>query len=139
MEETPTNELIGRLTKGLSPEGRAALERLEALEAEAVENAGPGEIPDTGPALELMDALSDEDRKTVARIMDLKIRAYEARGKEYLERADELERLEAVFDRAEELERAAGREPGPNMTLGEALAILGRHGESAPALDSDPS
>ena len=135
-ESPPTNELIGRLTKGLSPEGRAALERLETLEAEAVANAGPGETPDTAAALELLDGLPDGDWETVARIMGLKARALEARGNEYLERADELEPLETVFERAHELERAAGREPDPAMTLGEALAVLGRHGVDAPEIDT---
>ncbi len=72
MEETPpTNELIGRLAAGLSPEGRAALGRLEELEA--------SETPDVGAALGLVDleALTAKDRGTIVRILELRARAHE--------------------------------------------------------------
>ena len=85
MEETPpTNELIGRLARELSPDGREILGRLEALEAEAVANAAPEDLPDVGAALRLLDALPVGDRGTVSRILGLKIRAHEVRGDERL-------------------------------------------------------
>ena len=124
----PTNDLIGRLTRELSPDGREIFGRLEALEAEAVANAAPGDLPDVGAALGLLDALPVGDRGIVLRILGLKTRAYEARRGEYLVAANAAERGAAAFERAHELERAAGREPDPNMTLAEALAVMERHG-----------
>ncbi len=121
MDETPqTNELIARLSAGLSLDGRAALERLEELEA--------AETPDVGAGREILDGLPDEDRGTVARIMGLKARAYGARAEEYQESADVAEQGIAVFELAHEQERAAGREPDPTMTLAEALAVVQQAG-----------
>lgn len=125
MEEAPqTNELIARLAAGRSPGGRAALERLEELEA--------AEAPDVGAGLEILDGVPEEDRGNIARIMGLKARAYGARAEEMREGAGAAGRGVAVFERAHELERAAGREPDPTMTLAEAVAVLERHGEAAP-------
>jgi hypothetical protein len=136
----PTNELIGRLTGRLSPAGRAALGRLEALGAQAAGNTAPGEPPDTGAALELIESLPDGDRETVSRILVLKTRAHLARAEEYRQGAAASERGTAALERAHELERAAGREPDPNMTLAEALAVLERHGVMrwTPAEEPDP-
>lgn len=132
MEETPpTNELIARLVAGLSPEGRAALVRLDELEA--------AQTPDVGADLGLVDleALTAKDRGTIVRILALRARAYEAQAEEYQEGAAVAEQGVAVLERAHELERAAGREPDPTMTLAEALAVLERHGGTCPRFPTD--
>ncbi len=129
MEETPpTNELIARLTKELSPADRAALGRLEELEA--------AETLEVSSALGLMDleALTAKDRGTIVRILELRARAYQTRAEEYREGADAAERGTAALERAHELERAAGRESAPTMTLAEAIAVLERHGEDVPEI-----
>src|SRR3712207_6230948 len=43
----------------------------------------------------------------------------------------------SVIERAQELERAEGGEPNESMTLREALTVLERHGEDAPAIDTE--
>lgn len=139
MDETPpTNELIGRLAGKLSPAGRDALAHLDSVEP------GPlsGMESDVDGALGLMDqeALTAEDRGTIVRILELRARGYEARGDDYRQAASAAERGTDAVERAHELERAAGREPDPAMTLAEALAVLERHGVMrwTPAYEPDP-
>ncbi|MDP9475609.1 MAG: hypothetical protein M3R38_07950 [Actinomycetota bacterium] len=138
MDETPsTNELIERLTAKLSPAGREVQEELEVLTGTLDASADVEARIDE--AIAHMGRLPEEDQNLLSQIARLKSRAYGQRAEEY-RRGEHAARLGmAALERAYELERAAGREPGPNMTLGEALAILGRHGEGAPTLDSDPS
>jgi hypothetical protein len=71
MENTPpTNELIERLTRSLSPEGREILERVEALAPVAEPDPASPE-----PAVALVESLPDADRAVIYGIMGLKARA----------------------------------------------------------------
>ncbi|HEV2743998.1 MAG TPA: hypothetical protein VGV91_12640 [Rubrobacter sp.] len=127
MEETPpTNELVGRLAGKLSPAGRDALARLDSMEPDPLS----GTEPDVDGALGLVDleALTAKDRGTIVRILELRARHQAAREDEYLKATSAAEHGTATLERAHKLERAAGREPDPNMTLAEALAVLERHG-----------
>jgi hypothetical protein len=138
MDETPpTNELIEQLTARLSPEGREVQEQLEVLTGTLDASADVEARIDE--AIAHMGRLPEEDQNLLSQIARLKARAYGQRAEEYREGERAARLGMAALERAYELERAAGREPGPNMTLGEALEILRRHGESAPAPDSGPS
>ena len=127
MENTPhANELIERLTRSLSPEGREVLEVVEALApVTETDSANPE------PAAALIKSLPDADRTTIYRIMGLKARAHQSQAEEYAEEARFASQAVAVIDHARDLERAAGREPDEGMTLGEALEVLKAHGKDA--------
>jgi hypothetical protein len=138
MDHTPpTNELIERLEARLSPAGNKALEELKVLETkfantEGAESMPPDRVPGMDEALEVLGPLSDKDRALVSQILQLRARAHEEQGKEYMEDVRQGKLAVAIIVRAQELERAAGREPGAHMTLGDALVVLENHGESVP-------
>lgn len=123
----PTNDLIERLTESLSPEARGILERVEALEPVAETDPADPEL-----AVALIESLPDEDRATIYRIVELKARAYQRQGEEYKEGARFASQAVGLIDRALDLERADGREPGEDMTLGEALEVLKAHDRGLP-------
>jgi hypothetical protein len=84
MENTPpTNELIERLTRSLSPEAHEILERVEALAP--IAETDPA---DPEPAVALIESLPDADRTAIYRIMGLKARAYHHRGEGTRKRRD---------------------------------------------------
>ena len=130
MDETPTtNALIDSLTARLSPEGREVQEELEVLTGTLdADTALEARIDE---ALAHMGHLPEEDQSLLSQIAQLKARAHERRGEEYMSEAKKL-RDASLIERALELERAAGRTPAENMTLDEALEVLERHGEAAP-------
>ena len=131
MDETPTtNELIDSLTARLSPEGREVQEELEVLTGTLdADTALEARIDE---ALAHMGHLPEEDQSLLSQIAQLKARAHERRGEEYMAEAKMLRDAASPIERALELERAAGRTPAENMTLDEALEVLKRHGEDAP-------
>ncbi len=142
MDETsPTNELIERLAGRLSPEGRETLEDLDVFGSAFVETGGTaGMAPETLAGMEgIMDRLEtlpEEDQALIGRIVQLKQQAAGSAAEEAAEGQRTAQLGLYAFDRAHELEHAAGREPDPDMTLSEALAILERHGEEVPGLDA---
>ncbi len=139
MNETPpTNELVESLIGRLSPEGRKVQAELDAI----MDTLDPDTLEDEGEALmeqamDRMERLPEEDRALLQQIARLKARAYEQRGEEYMGEARYFEEIAGLIDRALELERAAGRDPGEGMTLGEALEVLKAHGEAVPDLGTE--
>jgi hypothetical protein len=130
MENTPpTNELIEQLTRSLSPEGREVLDLVEALEPVTEADSSNPE-----PAAALIESLPNADRTTIYRIMGLTARAHQSQAEEYAEEARFASQAVAVIDHARDLERAAGREPDEDMTLGEALEVLKAHGKERTVL-----
>jgi len=124
------NELIERLTARLSPEGREVQEELEVLTGTLDANADVGARIDE--ALAHMGRLSEEDQGLLSQIAQLRSQAYGRRVEEYREGEHAAQLGIVALERAHELERAAGRDPDPDMTLAEALAILERHGVGGP-------
>ncbi len=90
MDETPpTNELIERLTAKLSPAGREVQQELEVLTGTLDASAEMEARIDE--ALAHMDHLSEEDQNLLSQIAQLKARAHERRGEEYMAEAKMLE------------------------------------------------
>ena len=83
-------------------------------------------------ALGHMDHLSEEDQNLLSQIAQLKARAHESRGEEYMAEAKMLQEAASLIERAQAIQHAAGKRVDEGMTLGEALDILKRHGEDAP-------
>ncbi len=131
MDETPpTNELIERLTAKLSPEGREVQEELEVLTGTLDANVEmEARIEE---ALAHMDHLSEEDQNLLSQIAQLKARAHESRGEEYMAEAKMLQDAASLIERAQAIQHAAGERVDESMTPGEALDILKRQGENAP-------
>ena len=127
----PTNDLITQLEGQLSPDGRQALKEINALELKFATTEG-AQGPSVEEALGILDALSDRDRELASQILQLRGRAYEERAAEYLEDSRQALLDASVIERAQELERGAGREPDERMTLGEALEIFREHGKPVP-------
>ena len=93
MDETrPTNELIERLTAKLSPAGREVQEELEVLTGTLDANAEMEARIDE--ALAHMGHLSEEDQTLLSQIAQLKARAHESRGEEYMRHGEEAPDLE---------------------------------------------
>ena len=137
--QPPTNELIQRLEASLSPPAREIHEEMQA----AIEAAANGEMPEMGIESRLAEAMAraetlpEAEREAISRIASLKARALDRRIEEDLEVAGQAELAVSVIERAQELERSAGKEPNEDMTLEEALAVLESHGENAPALNTE--
>ena len=100
MDPRPTNDLIAQLERRLSPDGRKALEDINALELKFATTEG-AQGPTVEAALSVLDALSDRDRECelVSQILQLRGRAYEERAAEYLGRL-EAGTVSCVGDRA---------------------------------------
>jgi len=130
-EHAPTNELIERVTRSLSTEGREILERVEALAPVAETDPASPER-----AVAFIETLPDADRTAIYRIMGLKARAYQRQGEESAEEARFASQAIGLIDHARDLERAAGRVPDEGMILGEALEVLRAHGKERPDLDA---
>ncbi len=89
MDPRPTNDLIAQLEGRLSPDGRKALEDINALELKFATTEG-AQGPTVEKALDVLDTLSDRDRERelVSQILQLRGRAYEERAAEYLGRLE---------------------------------------------------
>ncbi len=131
MDPPPTNDLIAQLEGQLSPDGRRALNEINALELKFATTEG-AQGPSVEEALTVLDALSDRDRELVSQILQLRGRAYEERAAEHLEDSRQARLAASVIERAQELERGVGREPDERMTLREALKVFQAHGEPVP-------
>jgi hypothetical protein len=129
----PTNELMQRLERNLTPRAR----EIRALMHAAIEAGVSGDIPEVQVEARLSALVAElegsPDREDVIRLAQLQARAYDNRVEE--DRGIEAKARAAlsVLERADELEPA----PETGRTLGEALAVLERHGES-PAVRLDP-
>jgi hypothetical protein len=137
MDTPPTNDLITQLEQRLSPAGRKALEEITVLEiglanAESIDSMAPETEASLDTALEILGTLPAREQGVVLRIFQLRGRAYEDRAAEDREDAKKARLAVSVIERAQALERGAGREPEESMTLGEALAIFRVHGEPTP-------
>ncbi len=132
MDETPpTNELIERLTAKLSPAGREVQEELEVLTGTLDANVEMEARIDE--ALAHMDHLSEEDQNLLSQIAQLRARAHERRGEEYMAEAKMLQDAASLIERAQAIQHAAGERVDESITLGEALEVLERHGEDEAA------
>ena len=69
MDPRPTNDLIAQLEGRLSPDGRRALEELNALELEFATTEG-AQDPSVEAALDVLDTLSDRDRELVSQLFN---------------------------------------------------------------------
>ena len=141
MDETPpTNELIERLTARLSPEAREVQAEVDAAADTRDADTPAAEVEARmDDVVALMAALPEDDRLLLQQIAQLKGRAYDERAKEYADDARFASLAVVLIERAQALERAAGRTPDEGMTLGEALEILRAHGEDVPEFDTGPS
>lgn len=122
----PTNDLIERLVAGLSPEAR----ELHAQMAQTAEAVGTGAITEAEAHsridgfLTRVELLSGRDREALVRLQRLNAAADQSAAEEHMEAARQAQAAAAVIERAQELEREAGRARNDGMTLGEALAVL---------------
>ncbi len=135
MEEyrSPTNDLIDRLVSKLAPEDREILEEIESLgdalvrgrisreEAAAAEEA----------VLSRMDHLPHHEGDILSKVLELKAQGHEVIEQEHAKASADARRFEEMIHRAQELERAEGKDSPPDMTLREAVEVLRRRGELA--------
>ncbi len=112
------DELGERRRRRLSPAGKDLLAELERLEATLE--------PPSEEMLGRIATLAPEERAEIAAFFGGKAQEIAARQREYLQGAAQAASLLDVLREAEERERAAGRAVDPNMTVGDALKILGR-------------
>jgi hypothetical protein len=106
---------IGEARRQLSPEGVAVLERIIADES--------GDLEAIIAAMELLPA---PDRKVLVGISKYFAEAYDARIRESQGWVDLHRQLAGLIVRARELDPSLGE----GATLGEAIVVLKRHGES---------
>ncbi len=119
------DELRERRAARLSPAGRELLAEMErALD-------GPEE-PDPAEMARRIEALPSSDQAEFGAILaGLELEAG-AKAAEHDDKAKQADLALEAFRRAEELERAAGRAMPSGATVGDALAVLERHGEQPP-------
>ena len=112
------DETRERRAARLSPAGRELLAEIERV----LEGPNP---PDPGPFIERIQALPPNDQAELASIVGGMGRDFGARSEEDREAAEAARQAAEIIRKAQERERAAGRPVDPNMTLGDALEILG--------------
>ena len=130
-EERATNDLIERLATRLSQEGKKVLEDFEHIGDAFVRgriSEGVAEVREEA-VLERLDYLSEQDRGIILHLFELKAHANHVEAEKHGETARVATEAAAAIERAQELQRAEGKEPRPSMTVGEALEVLQRHGE----------
>ena len=118
------NDIEAMLRSKLSPEGRQLLAEVERRVEHGDDAATPEDL--IGDLLPRLEALSDRDSEIVVRILGARILAQDAQLAEAVAEASEAEQLLTAMHRAAELEGVDVR----TLTVGEALAILERHGEA---------
>ena len=130
-EERATNDLIERLATRLSQEGKKVLEDFEHIGDAFVRgriSEGVAEVREEA-VLERLDYLSEQDRGIILHLFKLKAHATHVEAEKHGELARVATEAAAAIERAQELERAEGKEPRPSMTVGEAVEVLQCHGE----------
>jgi hypothetical protein len=119
------DELRERRVARLSPAGRELLAEIEGV------RGGP-QRPDPEEFAERIGALPPNDRAEIGAILSGMGREAGAKAEEYGKNAAQARLAGEVIDRALELERAEGKDPDEVATVGDALAVLKRHGEAPP-------
>jgi hypothetical protein len=136
----PTNDLLEMLVSKLTPECKdiaAEIDREGLTLSE--ERTFKEKAPAPGAAvIGRLKALHAHEYTLVRQVVGLKTRAHEALAEaslaeEDLQSASEAERAVIIIRCAVKLERAEGRRPREDVTLGEAVKIIQRHGEGLPA------
>lgn len=112
------DELRDRRRSRLSPAGREFLAELERA-ADALE-------PPSEETMARADALPPSDREEIASIFGAMAQEAAERQRENMNNAAVAASAREAILEAQERERDAGRPVDPNMTLGDALEILGR-------------
>ncbi len=112
------NQMQDALRKRLSPEGRAAVEEMDQV-------SGLGLPPSEG-LLGRIDALPEEDRAILARLLEHRGHGHQAAAQDARSATETTERLLAAINRAAKLEGV----DSSTLTVRDAQAILARHGES---------
>jgi hypothetical protein len=131
MDDTADNDLIEQLVSQLTPQGKEVLEEFLGIEdALASGEITVEEADDRMEApLKRMYILPPKDRDILPRVMTLKAQEHNVAAQEAAQEAERFEGLSAMIVRAQELERAGGKEPREHMTLGEAIKVLQERGE----------
>src|SRR3712207_5230246 len=112
MDHRANNELIEHLVSQLTPQGREALEEMVSIE-DAVEigEITEEEADDRMEApLERADTLSSKDRDILTRVMTLMGQEHNVASQEAAQEAEQFQHYAAMIVRAQELERADGKE-----------------------------
>ncbi len=118
------DELRERRAARLSPAGRELLAEIEGVR-------GGSQRPDPEEVAERIGALPPNDRTEIGAILSGMEREASAKVEEHAKKAAQARLAGKVIDRALELERAEGKAPEV-ATVGDALAVLERHGEAPP-------
>ncbi len=84
------------------------------------------ELPDPGPYIERIQTLPPKDGEEIAAIVGAMAQDFEERRRENLRNARLAMSAAEAIREAQERQRAAGKPVDPDMTLGDALEILGR-------------
>ncbi len=112
------NEMQDALRKRLSPGGRTAVEEMGRA-------AGLGLPPSEG-LVRRIDALPEEDRPILARLLGHRVHGHQAAEQDARCATERAARLLAAIRRAAKLEGV----DSSTLTVRDAQAILARHGES---------
>jgi hypothetical protein len=123
-----SEERLEELAEGLSPDARAIMDR-------AVANAElPPELrQDLPEILEGIDELSEEENARLTAVFAEVEKAYARRIRESEAVVDMSERMQAVFERAVELDDSLGK----GSTLEDAVRVLREHGERVPFTEEE--
>ena len=135
MDDRVANDLVEQLVSHLTPQGKEVLEEILGIE----DALASGEITEeeaddrTEAPLERMDNLPSKDQDIIPRAMMLTGQEHAVAGQqaaqEAAEEAEKFRRYAAMIVRAQELERADGKEPREDMTLAQAMKVLQERGE----------
>jgi len=136
----PTNDLLEMLVSKLTPECKAIAAEID-LEGFTLSEERTSEEKAQAPGAAVigrLKALPDHEYTLVRQVVGLKTRAHEALAEETLaeedlQSASEAKRAVIIIRCAVKLEWAEGRRSREDVTLGEAVKIIQRHGEGLPA------
>lgn len=137
----PTNDLLEILVSKLTPECKDIVAEIDreglTLSEERISKDKAQVIPDA-TVIGRLKALPAHEYTLVTQLVGLQTRAHEALAEEafaeeVLQSASEAERAGMIIHCAVKLEQVDGRRPREDVTLGEAVKIIERHGEGLPA------
>ncbi len=135
MEEyrSPTNDLIDRLVDKLAPGSREILEEIEGVGDASVRGRISQEEAEAAEEVVLtrMDHLPTHEADVLWKILELKAQGHEVIEREHAKASADAKRFEEMIHRAQEVERAEGKDSRPDMALREAVEVLRYHGELA--------
>lgn len=137
----PTNDLLEMLVSKLTPECKDIAAEIDREGLTLSEERTPKEKAQEVPGAAVigrLKALPACEYTLVTQVVGLQTRAHEALAEEALaeedlQSASEAERAIIIIRCAVKLERAEGRRPREDVTLGEAIEIIERHCEGLPA------